>query len=114
MSRRIDLAGGQKRRVAVYARVSVGNEETEMSLTSQMKGFQKVIDDDPTMVLAGMYADEGITGTSVRKRKPIVLPTYGITTNSLPKSLPCLQPIVRVYTETTKKNSHRCRYHIDT
>lgn len=69
MSRRIDLAGGQKRRVAVYARVSVGNEETEMSLTSQMKGFQKVIDDDPTMVLAGVYADEGITGTSVRKRK---------------------------------------------
>ena len=69
MSRRIDLAGGQKRRVAVYARVSVGNEETEMSLTSQMKGFQKVIDDDPTMVLSGVYADEGITGTSVRKRK---------------------------------------------
>ena len=61
--------GGQKKRVAVYARVSVGNEQTEMSLTSQMKGFQKQIDEDPNLTLAHVYADEGITGTSSRKRK---------------------------------------------
>lgn len=61
--------GVQKKRVAVYARVSVGNEQTEMSLTSQMKGFQKQIDEDPNLTLAHVYADEGITGTSSRKRK---------------------------------------------
>ena len=71
---RINLGGGvggrgKKKRVAIYARVSVGNEDTEMSLTSQMKGFSKLINEDPTMVLAGVYADEGITGTSARKRK---------------------------------------------
>ena len=66
---KINLGGRRKKRVAVYARVSVGNEETEMSLTSQMKGFQKLIDDDPNLTLAHVYADEGITGTSSRKRK---------------------------------------------
>ncbi len=68
---RINLGGGRgkKTRIAVYARISVGNEDTEMSLTSQMKGFSKLINEDPTMVLAGVYADEGITGTSARKRK---------------------------------------------
>ena len=69
MNTRISHSGGQKKRVAIYARVSVGNEETEMSLNSQMRGFTKIIDEDSRMVLAGVYADEGITGTSVRKRK---------------------------------------------
>ena len=69
MANRINLGGGKKQRVAVYARVSVGNEETEMSLTSQMKGFTKIINENPSMTLAHVYADEGITGTSARKRK---------------------------------------------
>lgn len=66
---KINLGGGKKIRACVYARVSVGNEDTEMSLTSQMKGFMTIIDADPRMELAGVYADEGVTGTSSRKRK---------------------------------------------
>lgn len=69
MTNRINLSGGKKKRVAVYARVSVGNEDTEMSLTSQMKGFTKIINEDPSLTLANVYADEGITGTSARKRR---------------------------------------------
>ena len=67
---KINLGGGKKIRACVYARVSVGNEDTEMSLTSQMKGFMTIIDADPRMELAGVYADEGVTGTSLKRAFP--------------------------------------------
>ena len=62
--------GGRKRkqRTAVYCRVSTELESQELSLENQMITFTKLINADPNMELAGVYADEGVTGTSVRKR----------------------------------------------
>ena len=56
------------RRIAVYARVSTALETQQLSLESQMVGFQKKIAENPGWQLVEVYADEGITGTSVRRR----------------------------------------------
>ena len=56
-------------RVAVYARVSTDKEIQLHSLEEQMKAFQTKIGQHPGWVLVDVYADEGISGTSVKKRK---------------------------------------------
>ena len=57
------------RRVAVYARVSTDREIQQSSLEEQLRSFQARIRRHPSWVLAGTYADEGLSGTGVRKRK---------------------------------------------
>lgn len=66
---KLDGPGGRRRiRTACYCRVSTALESQQLSLESQMEGFTNKINETPGMVLAGVYADEGITGTSARKR----------------------------------------------
>ena len=70
---RVQCGGGgnshkRKIRVGVYARVSTSLSSQELSLESQMKAYQQKINENPDMVLVNVYADEGITGTSARKR----------------------------------------------
>lgn len=55
-------------RVAAYCRVSTDMEIQQKSLDTQMAAYNKVIKDHPGWVLAGIYADKGISGTSVRHR----------------------------------------------
>ncbi|MBQ9409841.1 MAG: recombinase family protein [Clostridia bacterium] len=54
--------------VAAYCRVSTKIEEQKRSLENQMAVFNKTISEHPRWVLAGIYADSGISGTSVRQR----------------------------------------------
>ena len=56
-------------RVAVYARVSTNHEEQQTSLAAQKDYYSKLIDAHDDWVLAGIYADDGITGTSYLKRE---------------------------------------------
>lgn len=56
-------------RVAVYARVSTDQEIQLHSLEEQMKAFRAKIAQHPGWMLVDVYADEGISGTSVKKRK---------------------------------------------
>ena len=56
-------------RVAVYARVSTDQEIQQSSLAEQMKAFKAKIAEHSGWVLVDVYADEGISGTSVKKRK---------------------------------------------
>lgn len=56
------------KRVGAYCRVSTDLETQQLSLESQMVGFREKIEKTPGWKLAGIYADEGITGTSARKR----------------------------------------------
>ena len=56
-------------RVAVYARVSTDQEIQQSSLAEQMKAFRAKIAEHPGWALVDVYADEGISGTSVKKRK---------------------------------------------
>ena len=60
--------GKKKQRIAVYARVSTSIASQELSLETQREAYQKRIEAMPNMILVRVYADEGITGTSARKR----------------------------------------------
>ena len=58
-----------KVRVAAYCRVSTAEEAQVGSFEMQVQHFQSVIDNNPNYELVKIYTDEGISGTSVDKRK---------------------------------------------
>ena len=55
-------------KVASYCRVSTDKEDQANSFESQQKFFREYIDRNPDWELYEVYADEGITGTSTKKR----------------------------------------------
>lgn len=57
-----------KKRVAAYARVSEETERLHNSLSAQVSYYSDLIQKNPEWEYAGVYADEGITGTLARKR----------------------------------------------
>lgn len=58
-----------KKRVAAYCRVSSGSEEQLGSLNAQTSYYEKYINDNPDYLIAGIYTDEGISGTDLKKRE---------------------------------------------
>ena len=56
-------------RVAAYARVSTDSDEQMGSVEAQKDYFEKLIQKRPDWVLVGIYADEGISGTSINRRE---------------------------------------------
>ena len=56
-------------RVAPYCRVSTDSEEQRNSYAAQIEYYQGKVSENPEWTLVRIYADEGITGTSMRKRK---------------------------------------------
>lgn len=61
-------AAPEKMRVAAYCRVSTDTEDQKTSFDGQVKTYTQMIKNNPDWTLAGIYADEGITGTSANKR----------------------------------------------
>lgn len=59
----------KKTRVAAYCRVSTDMEEQESSFESQVNHYTEYINANPNWELAGIYADEGISGTGTKKRE---------------------------------------------
>ena len=59
----------QKLRVAAYCRVSTEQEEQLGSFANQVDYYTRLIDGEDGWQLAGIYADEGISGTGTRRRK---------------------------------------------
>ncbi len=59
----------QRKKVAAYARVSMETEMLHHSLSAQISYYSDLIQKNPEWVYAGVYADEGITGTSINKRE---------------------------------------------
>ena len=57
-----------KMRVAAYCRVSTDSEEQLSSYEAQKTYYTQKIQDSPDWEMAGIYADEGISGTSLKKR----------------------------------------------
>ena len=57
-----------KKRVAAYCRVSTDSEEQLNSYETQVRYYTDRINREPGWKLAGIYADKGITGTSMKKR----------------------------------------------
>lgn len=56
-------------RVAPYCRVSTDNEEQLNSYNAQIAYYTEKIAATPEWTMVRLYADEGITGTSMKKRK---------------------------------------------
>ena len=61
-------ASGSKQRVAAYCRVSTDSEEQLTSYTAQKAYYTQKIGENPDWEMAGIFADKGITGTSMKKR----------------------------------------------
>lgn len=58
----------RKMRVAAYVRVSTQNDEQTSSFELQVNDFTKRINDNPNWEFAGIYSDEGISGTELSHR----------------------------------------------
>ena len=57
-----------KLKVAAYCRVSTDEEEQETSYEAQIGYYTEKIRNNPEWTLAGIFADEGISGTQAKKR----------------------------------------------
>jgi hypothetical protein len=58
-----------KLRVAAYCRVSTDSEEQASSYEAQIEHYTAYINGHPDWTLAGIYADDGISGTNTKKRE---------------------------------------------
>lgn len=57
-----------RKNVCAYCRVSTDNEEQQTSYASQIEHYSTMIKKNPNWNFAGIYADEGITGTQIKNR----------------------------------------------
>lgn len=59
----------RKLRVAAYCRVSTDYEEQASSYQTQIQHYEEVINRNPDWILAGIFADDGISATSTKGRE---------------------------------------------
>lgn len=64
----VDKSKYEQKRVAAYCRVSTDSEEQLTSYKTQMKVYTEMISANPEWAFAGLYADEGLSGTRADKR----------------------------------------------
>lgn len=62
------ISTGKPLRVAAYCRVSTDRDDQANSFESQQRYFREYIARQPGWELAGIFADEGLSGTSTKKR----------------------------------------------
>lgn len=67
-SRNLPDGGQPPVRVAAYCRVSTDKEDQRNSLAAQRAFFLSYIQDHPAWTLVGVFADEGLSGTSAKGR----------------------------------------------
>ena len=58
-----------KLRVAAYCRVSTDSDEQASSYETQVEHYTEYIKKNPEWEFAGIYADDGISGTNTKKRE---------------------------------------------
>ena len=58
----------ERLRVIIYARVSTEHEAQMYALENQLEWYRQVLSQKPEWNLVGQYIDEGLTGTSTKKR----------------------------------------------
>lgn len=59
----------EKLRVAAYCRVSTDYDEQTSSYETQVAHYKELIQKEPTWEFAGIYADDGVSGTNTKKRE---------------------------------------------
>ena len=65
---RDEIQQTRRLKVAAYCRVSTDQEEQESSYEAQIGYYTEKIKNNTEWTLAGIFADEGITGTQAKKR----------------------------------------------
>src|SRR5690554_2763192 len=68
-TRNVDAEEKEKLKVAAYCRVSTDSEEQATSYEVQLEHYTTYIQNNPEWELAGIYADDGISGTNTKKRE---------------------------------------------
>ncbi len=68
----VDLTEHSKLKVAAYCRVSTDSDEQLVSLDTQIKHYESYINANPEWEFAGLYYDEGITGTKKETRPELL------------------------------------------
>ena len=63
------IASNVKRKVAGYARVSTDTDDQISSYAAQVDYYTRYIKERKDWEFVGMYTDEGVTGTSTKKRE---------------------------------------------
>ena len=58
----------QRKKVAAYTRISVEKDRSINSLSTQISYYNNLIQNNPKWEYAGVYADSGISGTSIKDR----------------------------------------------
>ena len=69
---RKELESGEEKRklrVCAYCRVSTEEDNQASSYELQVQNYTKMIQENPEWEFAGIFADEGISGTSVLHRE---------------------------------------------
>ena len=64
---------GHKLKVAAYARISKDKTDLESSLESQIRYYTTLISNNTDWEFAGIYADDGISGATIKKRNQFQL-----------------------------------------
>jgi hypothetical protein len=90
---------GQKKKIAVYARVSTFEEEQQSSQELQESYFKEMIAKNENWELYKIYADHGVTGTNTKKgRRAAIYPS------AIHSPAVLLQPPIRSSSEIRQKN----------
>lgn len=55
--------------MATYCRVSIFDESQSGSFELQKQTYTEKINNNPDWIMAGIYADQGASGTSIKKRE---------------------------------------------
>jgi site-specific DNA recombinase len=67
-TKNLEADKSQIQRVAAYCRVSTLEEAQAGSFELQLQHYREMIENKPEWELVGIYADEGVSGTSLKKR----------------------------------------------
>lgn len=67
-NQRTDSDEKARLRVSAYCRVSTENEEQASSYEVQIEHYTSYIQNNPEWELAGIFADDGISGTNTKSR----------------------------------------------
>lgn len=67
-----NLISNKKQKVAAYCRVSTASDEQLVSLEAQKDHYETYIKSNPDWEFAGLYFDEGISGTKKAKRAALL------------------------------------------
>lgn len=69
INRSQDEPQSERLRVAAYCRVSTELDEQANSYETQVSYYKNLIQKDPSWEMAGIFADDGISGTNTKKRE---------------------------------------------